>query len=366
MTFRVCISKRILQAALLLGFSVAPLTNLHAAYTIKGGKLMNVQEVASMSVQEHYSAAITAYEKKDWEELTRQSIIVLKNFPATPFAEEALFYLGTGYFHLRDYEMANKYLTGYLKKASVPKHFEEAIQYKFSIADQFQRGAKRHLMGWESLPKWVPAKEEAMAIYEEVITALPHHDLAAQSLFGKARLLLKDEEYKSSVETYQTLIRRFPKHPLAVESYIGIAQVYLIQAQEQYPDQDFLDLSEINLRKFHRDFPGEERLAVADELLLGMKELYAGNLYETGRFYERTKKQQAAHLYYSKIVAKYPETKCAQLAQKRLSKMSNTPENPFLKPSSALEPVVQSQGHKGQVTLNEQDNPDANASVQTH
>jgi outer membrane protein assembly factor BamD (BamD/ComL family) len=315
----------------------------HAAYTIKAGKLMNVNEVSTLSVQEHYSAAITAYEKKEWEELIRQSTIVMKNFPTTPFAEEVLFYLGVGYFQLHDYEMANKYLTSYLKKPSAPKHFEEAIHYKFTIAEQFQKGAKRHLMGWESLPQWIPAKEDAMQIYEEVITALPHHELAAQALFGKAKLLLQDEEYKSSIETYQTLIRRFPKHPLAIESYIGIAQVYFAQAKEQFFDPDFLDLSEINLRKFHRDFPGEAKVSVAENLLLEMQELYASDLYDTGRFYERTKKTQAAYLYYSKIVAKYPETKCAQMAQKRLSKFKNTSCNPFLKapPPTAVQTTPQ-------------------------
>jgi len=292
--------------------------SLHAAYTVKEGKLVNKEEVATLSVQEHYSAATDAYQKKNWEELIKQALIVHKNFPGTPFAHEALFYLGVGYFHLEDCEVANKYFTSYLHKQVAPKYFEEAIQLKFAIAGKYDKGAKKHLLGMKSMPKWVPAREDALAIYDEVITALPHHDLAAQALLGKARLFLKDEEYKSSVEAYQMLIRRFPKHELTPESYLGIANVYLIQCRKEYPDADFLDLAEINLRKFRQEFPREEKVTAAEKLFLEMQETYAQNLYETAQFYERTNKSNAARIYYSKIVSTFPQTKTAELSEKRL------------------------------------------------
>lgn len=313
--------KRLFFSFILL---VAPLV-VHAAYTFKNGKLIKSEEVATMSVQEHYSAALDAYQNQRWDEVIHQSLIVVKNFSSTPFAREILFYLGVGYFHTGELEYANRFLTNYLKKQATPKYFEEAIQYKFKIAEKYHRGAKKHILGWETMPKWVPARDEAIHIYDEVITALPHHELAAHALFGKAKLLIKDDEYKSSVETYQTLIRRFPKHPLAAESYIGIGEVYLIQSQAQYPDQDYLDLAEINLRKFRHDFPGEEKLAIGEKMLMDMKEVYASDLYDTGRFYERTKKPQAAYIFYSRILAKYPETKVSELASKRLKKLSYRP-----------------------------------------
>ncbi len=317
--------KKILLPLFLLTVCMAK-PPLYAAYTISNGKLMNVNDVASMSVQEHYSAAMDAYQNKNWEDVIRQSNIVIKNFSSTPFAQDALFLLGVGYFQVRDYELANQNLTAYLKKQTTPKYFEEAIQYKFKIAEKFHGGARKHVLGWESMPKWVPARDEAIAIYDEVITALPHHDLAAQALFGKAQLLLKDEEYKSSIETYQTLIRRFPKHPLAVESYIGVGQVYLMQSQDQYPDQDYLDLAEINYRKFRQDFPGEEKVNVAEGMLFEMKEIYASHLYEIGRFYERTGKPHASYIYYTRIMLKYPDSKVSQLASRRLNKLNYKPE----------------------------------------
>lgn len=317
-----------------------------AAYTIKDGKLLHTHELATMSVQEHYSAALEAFQKSNWEELIMQSTIVIKNFPESPFAAEAQYYLGVGYFHLGELEMANKQLTTYLKKQSAPKYFEDAIKYKFAIAEKYQKGAKKHILGFESMPKWMPAREEALVIYDEVITALPHHELAVQSLFGKAQLLMADEEYKTSVETYQTLIRKFGKHPLACESYIGIGKVYLTQCKKEYPDPDFLDLAEINFKKFRADFPNEPRMALAENMLVEMREIYAKSLYETAQFYERTKKPHASAIYYNKILAKYPKTKTAHNSEERLAyleKKYNKPYRDLRIVNEAREDVVQAE-----------------------
>ena len=306
---------------------------LHASYTLKNGKLVNTNEVATLSVQEHYSLAMQAYQKEKWDELAKQTTIIIKNFSGTSFASEAQFYLGIANFHLGDYDVANEEFSEYLKIQVTPKHFEEAIQYKFKIAEKFKNGSRKHILGWGKMPKWLPAKEDAIAIYDEVITALPHEDLAAEALFSKAFLLCAQEEYESSIETYQTLIRRFSKKSLAAESYIGIAKVYLTQCEKEFASRDFLDLAEINLIKFKLDFPGEERVSVAEQMHLQMKEIYASSLYETGKFYERTKKIPAALIYFNKVLTHFPETKIAAHVKKRLDRnsMKQTTSSPLEK-----------------------------------
>lgn len=289
-----------------------------SSYTIRGGKIIDKDFLPSLSPQEHHQGMIAAYEKKEWKELIRQATILNKHFKYTPFSQEAPFFLGVGYFNLEDFELANNHLSIYLKNQVTPKHFEDAIQYKFTIAEKFHQGEKKHLFGAEKMPQWMPAKEDALAIYEEVITALPHHDLAAKAYFGKAELLLGNEDYRASIETYQMLIRRFPKHPLAVESYIGIENVYLFQSKQEFPDPDLLDLAEINLRKFKENFPSEERVAIAEASFNSMREHYAQNLFETAQFYQKTKKDKAAIIYYKKILGKYPETYVAKESKKRL------------------------------------------------
>jgi outer membrane protein assembly factor BamD (BamD/ComL family) len=290
---------------------------MQAAYTIKDGKLINMHEIATLSVQEHYSLAKQALERRNWPEVIRQSQVIVKNFPGTAFAWDCQFYLGEAYFYLKELELSNRSFSAYLKQVA-PKFFEQAIEYKFRIAQLFEAGDKLSLLGINGMPKWMPAFREAIEIYDEVVMALPQHDLAVQALLGKGNLLFRQKEFKESIETFQTLIRRFPKHPLACDSYMSITQIYLTQSKEEYPDPDMLDLAEINARKFKSDFPGHPKIENIDHMLAEMKEMFAQELYETAQFYERTKKRGAAVIYYSKIVSKYPLTQISIKSQERL------------------------------------------------
>lgn len=282
---------------------------------------MASEEVATSSAQEHYAAAVKAYEEKNWQELLRQSMIVVLNFEGTPFHMDALFYLGVAHFNLQDYELANKHFSEYLKAQTALKYFREAIDYKFQIAENFREGAKRHIAGIKAFPKWMAADEDAVKIYDEVISALPSDDLAAKSLLGKSKIQLANEDYTASIETLQTLIRRFRKHALAPDAYVQIAKVYLTECQSEYPDADFIDLAEINLRKFRQDFPSDERVITVERMFYDMQEVYAKSFYDIGQFFERTKKPHAAVIYYHKIIKTYPNSKSAELSKARLKKL---------------------------------------------
>lgn len=303
---------------LLTLFLTASLT-CFADYTLKDGKLVERKQVATKSAPEHHSSILDLYQNKDWAKLEKEATVVIKNFSPSPFARDAVYFLGVAYFHQEDYEMANYQLTDYLTSQSTPKYFEEAIQLKFEIAEKFRSGARAHIMGFKSMPKWMPAHSQAIAIYDEVISALPHHDLAAHSLYGKAQVHGRNEDWRSSIESYQTLIRRFPKHSLAIESFIGIGEIYFEQSQSEFPDPDLLDLAELNLRKFRSSFPREEKLTVAETTYAKMRDEYALSLFQTARFYERTNKLGAAKIYYTKIMRNYPTSYVSIKSQERLN-----------------------------------------------
>ena len=280
------------------------------------------EEGSPLSVQEYYGYVTSAYQNQDWQTLIDTCRIVLFYFKDTPFAQDSQYYLGVGYFYLGDYDFANQELSTYLKEGSSPKFFEDAIYHKYLIAEKFRDGAKKHLMNWEKAPQWLPAKEDAIKIYDEVINTLPYHDLSAKSLFGKARIQTEFEEFRPSIETLQLLIRRFPKHELAVESFLEIGRIYLQQCKTLSLDPDVLDSCEVNLKKFCHAFPGEERWEEAKSTLDELKELFASNLFDTGKFYERTHKKQAALIYYSKVISKFPDSKSAAKSRKRVESLN--------------------------------------------
>ena len=271
--------------------------------------------------QEEYNVALVAFQKKKWNDVKLHAKKVIDLAPDSPFVTELLFYMGAAYFHQKDFDLANYYFTQFLKDYNSPKYFEEAIVYKFHIGEEFQKGARKHLLGYEKLPKMTSAWEDAYLIYDEVITTLPRHEVAAKALYNKASMQRLEGKFAESIETYQTLIRRFPKDPLAPKSYVAVAESYCSESKDLFPDRDFLDQARLNAKKFRRDFPSDVRTDEVDKMLSTMQNNYAQDLWESANYFAKKKKMQSSILYYTSIVRKYPESKYASLALKKISQL---------------------------------------------
>lgn len=300
-----------------LALTAFPL-QIAAAYTLQNGSLVDAAYVAEYSLEMHYNAAVEAYNREDWREAARQFTIVSTNFPFSPYAKEAFFYQGVVYFNMQEHDCANDAFSSYLEEKNHPYLFLEALEYKYAIAEQLRCGARRRLLGTQKLPKWVSGNSLALQIYDEVIAALPGHQLAVQSLYGKGFLYWSLKDYQKSIESFQLIVRRFPKHELTPECYLLINRVFLDQCRYEFQNPDILAFAQINLRRFEQNFPREERIGEAAADVLAIKEVYAGGLYETGAFYERVCKPAAAAIYYYNVLAQFPETMVAHVSKERL------------------------------------------------
>ena len=278
--------------------------------------------------QDHYNVAMQAMEEKDYGVVAKESESLLKEYPSSVLCSEMKYMQGVAYFELGEYALSNRSFTEYLSDHTQVKHFEDAIRHKFEIASAYANGAKKRLFGGRNSPKLLSGVEDAIEIFDEVITTLPRNELAAQSLYQKGNLLVEVRDYKEAIETYQKLIRRFPKHPLAPESYISIGKTYLDQCKNEFPDPNFVELAQININRFRADFPGETRVAELDEMLQGIQIQFAEELYEHGRYFERRKKPKAAFLYYTNILQRYPSTPVATRADERIDYLKSHVKDP--------------------------------------
>jgi outer membrane protein assembly factor BamD (BamD/ComL family) len=297
---------------LLLGFA-------YSVHALEEHELVWDVDIPPMT--ELHAALQNAIAAQDWWAVIDYADTIAYHYPDSPFGQEAAYQCGETYFKMGQYELANQCFSVYLNQSGSPKYFEEAIEYKFTMAELFRNGVKLRLFESHKLPRWAPSEEMAITLYDEVITTLPHHEVAAKSLLGKGKIQMILEDFKESVETFQLLIRRFPKHEFAAEAYLEVNRAYILQCKIEHLDPDLLDLAEMNLRKFQLAFPREARLEMAQQLLNGMQDLYAVNLFETGCYYEKVKKIPASVIYYNKVIAKYPATEAAGQARGKLDQM---------------------------------------------
>lgn len=275
----------------------------------------------SPTPQDYFSSIAKAANQKNWKDVVYFSKMIQLHYPKNNFSQDVTFYLAEAYYNQNELELASSLFSKYLTQEITPKFFEKAILYKFEIAKKFYDGAKKHFLGIKKMPKLLSAKEDALKIFDEVISVLPNDPLGAQSMYYKAKLQFIFEDYKESIETFQSLIRKFPKHELAIESFLEIEKVYLVQADPKRQDPDLLDMAEVNLQKFKEAFPKEEKIALMEKDLSLIKEKYAKGLFEIGDFYERTKKSEAALIYYNKVISAFPSSEMAALSQKRINRL---------------------------------------------
>lgn len=306
-------------ALLALGTSTSV---LEGALVLRNGSLVDADEVAKYSPEQHYSLGAIAYQQLNWDEAARQFRIVATNFPNSEVGPNSWFYLAISYYNLQEYDFANDAFSNYLKCHTNPEFFEDSIEYKFRIANLFKSGARCRFFGTKHLPKWASGRDHAIAIYDEVIAAVPCHELAAWSLFYKAQMFKEDRLFNQSIDIYQLLIRRFPKHELAPESYMAISKIFIVQSGYEKHNPDLLAFAQINLRRFQNDFPRDERTCIVEQDVQQLKEIYATSLYETGQFYERTYHDLASVIYYQKAVDEFPDTQIASKCRQRLQVLS--------------------------------------------
>lgn len=305
---------------LTLTFSCA--APIDAYYTLRGMKVVDTSLDPYMPPAKHLEEGICKLHEGDLLEARRQFFILQQNFPRSDEASDSLFYLGVVEYCLCEWDVANNYLSDYLKSKNATDRFRESIELKYAIAERYRCGHKKRMFGQRCLPKCIGGEMEALDIYDEVSSSLPADELAAKALFGKGLLLFDIGEYGDSVECFQLLIRRFPKHELGIEGYMQITAVYREQCEKEFQNPDILALAQINLKRFAQDFPKEERVAIAAKKVQQIREIYARGLYETGSFYERKDLPKAAVVYYKSAISQFPHTSVAHACWCRLQEIA--------------------------------------------
>ncbi|MCI5052478.1 MAG: outer membrane protein assembly factor BamD [Simkaniaceae bacterium] len=268
---------------------------------------------------EYYDKMIESIQSKQWNYALQYSKAILNLYPDCSFASEATYYAGIACQERGELTYANDWFSKYLASYASLKHFEDAVKNKYEIALEFSGGVKKHVFDSHHMPKWQGARHDAITIFEEVISAFPRDELAAQSLFRKAKLQASLSDYDDAIDSYKTFVRRFPKHALTPEAYLGIVNTYVLKSKKLFPDPDFIELATISTEKFQRNYPTDERVHTAWEEIANLKDWFAKDLLTHARYWERKKKPDAADVYYKSIVIRYGGTPTAEIAKERLS-----------------------------------------------
>lgn len=307
--------------ALALLFCAIHAPEAAAGLGLKGMRVIDTSLVPQMSPPEHFQAGREAFQEHDFPTALYHFRIITHNFPKARWAPESYFRQGMCQYWMGELEEANELLSRYLKSQGTPEYFRTAVEAKFHIAEQFREGKRRRAFSTRCFPKWAGGEMLALEIYDEVASLVPCERLAAQSYYGKGKLLESITRIKEAVHSYQTVIRQFPKDELAVDAYVAIAELYRRQSELEFQNPDLLELARINVRRFELDFPKDPRVNYVKAMMLQTEEIHAHGLYDTARIYERKSLPEAAAVYYRSAITAYPNTKIADSCRERLERL---------------------------------------------
>lgn len=294
--------------------------SLQADYIWKNGKLIDFKKEPWLSQQDHYNQVLKASDNKQWLDLIENGVVIINHYKNSPFVDETRFLVAKAFLEIDDFARANDALGQYLTYTVSPKHYEEVMEMKLSLAKAFENGEIKNLVGLPGIPHWVDARKEAFDLYDEVASAMPTHILAEKAILGKADLQMKLGDYRLAISTSEGFLRRYSKSALAPQAFenIGLCQLKLVQ--QEFLDPDLLSLAEMNFKKFQEQFPAHPRIEVIQNNLNEMRELFASNMLKNAKYFNKVKKNGASDFYYKKIVELYPETQSAKEASKAILK----------------------------------------------
>ncbi|KAM9962845.1 hypothetical protein ACTFIR_005762 [Dictyostelium discoideum] len=183
---------------------------------------------------------------------------LLKSFPETSYALEALFYLGIIKFEENSLDIANRYLSAYIEQKNSPEHYEDLFRYKLAIAKRL-------------------------------------------------------EEFLEAVESYKEEIRKFSKRTFAITGFTSISTAYLKQIECEPPNNDILALADINLREIQKMFPNSTQVSTIETNIVQMREISAAALYNIGQLYERMKRLKDLKTLYDPAYHEYERQNDAKI-----------------------------------------------------
>lgn len=251
--------------------------------------------------------------------------------------EEGRQLLGECYFLEGDYWKAVENFQGVAENSSGDL-FQRANERCVDVARAFLSGQKRIVWGFFRLP----AYDEGIQILDRVWEREPGTRLGEYALKLRADYYFGNGDLELAQDEYANLVQQFPSG-----RYVQVAMLRTAEAAEaafpgvKYDDRALLEADE-RYRQFKATFPAYAAHERVDARLEGIRQQRGAKDLEVARYYERSRRGDAAIYYYRLILRDWPDTLAAAQARERLQALGALEAAQEIQPATsepASEPV---------------------------
>lgn len=265
-----------------------------------------------------YKEAVKYFEQKDYRKASQEFRKILIHYPDSEDAAEAQYYLG------RCWEEMNKPYQAFLEYEKViesypnSKRINEVIERQYNIGEYF---LNRQPKKWVGVSVYDFIDHPAIEIFRKIVEKSPYSKYAPQAQYKTGMLLFKLSRYEESQDAFQKVIDNYPdsewaspaKYQLAIATAKGFAGT----------DYDSYSLEEATNRldEFVKEHPEADISLKAVEQLEDLRNKEAKKSFDIAHFYEKQKKYASAIVYYQAVIDRYPESRYAKEADKKITEL---------------------------------------------
>ncbi|MGO9480658.1 MAG: outer membrane protein assembly factor BamD [Candidatus Kryptoniota bacterium] len=220
------------------------------------------KELVEQGARVTFRHGLELFNNEDYLKAQDQFEIVVKQYPASVYADSAQFYLAETYFD------ETEYITAAFEFGNVFANYPSsklAPEARFKIAECYAAETPRVQLDQESTQKAINAFQDFIDYYpnsplvseaEKEITAL--RNKLAQRDYDTAKLYTILDDYKAAIIYYDIILDQYHDSNIADKAAIGKVKV-LIERHRN-------DEARAALRKFYAAFPTSDQRPEADKL----------------------------------------------------------------------------------------------------
>jgi len=310
--------KKLLVALFMCLFATSStLSHAYWIWTPESKKWVNPKYSSKGTPRDQYDWGMQFYLVKDYPKAISEFNKLIRSYPHSELAPDAQYYIGRSREEKREYYAAYQAYQKVIDVYPRTELTEEIIERQYKIANLFYGGQKERLFGVEILP----AIDKAIEIFGKVVDNSPYGKYADLAQFKIGECFKKNGQYPEAAEAFGNLISEYPKSLLYKQARYEIAYcTYKMSLKSSY-DQEPTEEAIREFEEFIKSKDGGKTLEEAEDALTRLQEKKAESLYDTGYFYEKSKRYKSAIVYYRDILESYPKTSWAKKAFNKIMEL---------------------------------------------
>jgi len=251
------------------------------------------------------------YDAIDWYEN------LVDDYPDSDFAPEAQFRIGICLEEedelLNAFDAYQKLFDEYPGKGSL----NEILNREYAIGEEFMNNRKRLFLFFRIRSGLGTAED----IFRAILKNATFSKVSTRAQYSLGFVLQMQGDYTDAILEYNQVLTNYPGTEVIPLALFNIGVCYYEEALSSDYDAGEVNKALQNFTRFIRRFPDNPNRTEAEEKIRELIDQKAEKAYAIANYYNSPDSFTGARIYYQEVIDKYPESRYARMAEKKLAEL---------------------------------------------